>query len=864
MLRTISLLALSLMLMASAAIAADACSVVIPTSGKAGTVTADLTGLPKNAVVFRAELVLNPLGHLQPRSAKPTKVYPEGQPDKPLPWIAPRFVSLDALEAVKAAIKDCKPLSLVAESTINGVARLEVSCVGGKPEKALPAVKDVKLLHRAGQTFITFVEPVQPSSMSAQAPWDGKLASVAVKAGDKVAKGQLLAKMDPTDKQKKLDELKAGLEQSKDKAKTQKEIKDIEADLTQVEIKSLCDGVAAGEPKAAGAALKAGEAVATFDIDLAPGAYPDLPKGRYVSMVRDAAAKKSPGLRFRIWRSGEKITPETIAKAELVGEVSPLSVWNSRYHQDGTAGAAPMRYAVVDNQPLTWGTGVYAHNPPKAGKGFYAVTACVNGEEDFSKLAASAEGVDETVGLGEPVLQEMQQVKGWQYRTGPLTRLIYVRWENGPHSSTPSNPIDYLVVMGDEPKTEGLTGEAAANRAFRVEPAPVGLHLHCWGGSAEGGYGWWHNAHRGAILIASTQIPYDWWTGYHEANGTSKSYGDGFVQAYTMKRVLGFLDWAVTQHEKAPDLCRKHWRKLDLTRVFTAGSSMGGAGAPMYPIRYGDRIAWCIAWVGVHIPAESPTYTGSYEGSYGPVKLGNKMADGTSAWDYFSDEWYLRQNPKAETGFIMASNGMDDDGIGWPQARKFARALQETRRPHIFNWALGGHGTRTLIGPNFDLDVRTDQTLPAFTNCSLDSNIGTAKPLSKEEQAAEKAKQEEEKTAGKRQNVAVGPFDGDPFGQYNGYLWWQTDDIVDKADAWEMTVILKPNAPKDECKVDLTPRRLQQFKTPKGAKFAYTVTDESGKQLSQGTASADELDLLTLKQITLQKGKNRVKIATAK
>ena len=80
-----------------------------------------------------------------------------------------------------------------------------------------------------------------------------------------------------------------------------------------------------------------------------------------------------------------------------------------------------------------------------------------------------------------------------------------------------------------------------------------------------------------------------------------------------------------------------------------------------------------------------------------------------------------------------------------------------------------------------------------------------------------------------------------------------------------MTVILRSNAPKDSCKVDLTPRRLQKFATPRGRTFRYTVTDlQKDEVLASGSATADEFDLLTLKQIPLVKGKNRVKIVPAK
>ena len=730
---------------------------------KAKLLTVDLAGLPKDAGIFRAELVLNPLSPHSQAPLEPTTVYPEGQPDRKLKFVAPLFRGLDAREAVEAAVKAGRPLRLKVETTAAGVNRLEVSCLNGKPRAAaIPRATNLKVTHRKGQSLVVFAEP-------------------------------------------KIEE------------------------------------------------------------------FPDFKTGRDVEQFRAEFLKQHAGVTFRVWRGPEQITARTIAKARLVGECGPLTAWNSGYHQDDTAKQPPLRYRVTDGgEPVPWGTGLYAHNPPEAGRAWYAVTVAVGGEEDFDQLDggnAAADPVEETVGMGEPVFQWMEQPKEWMYRQGPLTRLIYTRWESWPHASTPSTPIDYLVAMGDEPPPAPLPREPE-HRAWKVEPAPVGLHLHCWGGSLNGGYGWWHNAHRGAVLIASNQVPYDWWTGYHERRGTARTFGDGRVQPFSMNRMFGFLEWASKQWQESPAPLRTHWRQLDLTRVFTAGSSMGGAGAPMFAVRGGDRVAWCVAWVGVHVPELSPQFRGSYEGSYGPRDAAVTMPDGrTSPWDWFSDVWWLRNNIKAETGFIMASNGKDDGGIGWRQAWEFARALQETRRPHLFNWGMSGHGTRTLVGANFDLDVRTDQSLPAFTNGTLDGNLGTGILKTKEEMEAERNRLAEEATKAGRdpKQVRVCPTDGDPEGAFNAHLGWGTDDVVDTPGAWEMTVILKGSAPKDSCRVDLTPRRLQRFRTPAGAKFRYTVTDvAAGKVLAEGSAVADPYALVTLKQIPLVKGKNRVRIVPEK
>ena len=102
--------------------------------------------------------------------------------------------------------------------------------------------------------------------------------------------------------------------------------------------------------------------------------------------------------------------------------------------------------------------------------------------------------------------------------------------------------------------------------------------------------------------------------------------------------------------------------------------------------------------------------------------------------------------------------------------------------------------------------------------------------------------------------------DGDGSGQANWYLWWSTKDIVDEDSKWEMTVGLAKNAPKDDCTVDVTPRRLQKLKSKPGQAFTWTNTALDGKSLGSGTETADKWGLLTIKQAIVTKAKNRIVI----
>jgi pimeloyl-ACP methyl ester carboxylesterase len=519
-------------------------------------------------------------------------------------------------------------------------------------------------------------------------------------------------------------------------------------------------------------------------------------------------------VRYRIYRSDHPIT--SVADCEPIGEAPALSCWNVDYY-----GIYPKpedmarRYVVESGQnPVPPGTGIYVHNPKREDAAYYAVTALIDGVENTSLSAANSLRIPirETRGQGAPVLQRVERPASFNYVKNP-TLYYYVRWESPPNCAMMGKPFDYVVAIPANLK----------------RPAPVGIHLHCWGANLNSGYGWWYKGADGHILIASNQIPYDWWTGYHElywqGEADRDAWKQGFVRPYSQTRLLSFLDWVATQWD------------VDLTRTHVAGNSMGGSGAPMLAIRYPTRIAWTTSWVGVHVPSLTPRFKGAYERVYGPESWQVRFENGASVWDHFNDAWYLQNNPQKEIGLICFSNGKNDSGIGWPQATKFLRALQATRRPHIFVWGQGGHGQRarlplSLSDRSMPMGLRIDQSLPAFTACSLDDNPGNGDPA-----------------------------DGDPAGQINLYLYWQTEDIVDQTERWLITVGLVSKAPQNECTVNLTPRRLQRFKPLPGRTLQWRNTSlQDNTEIQSGQTIVDEYGLVTLKGIKVSKAKNRIQL----
>jgi len=574
----------------------------------------------------------------------------------------------------------------------------------------------------------------------------------------------------------------------------------------------------------------------------------ELTIGEYAAIrSKLAQAEKTRRVRYRILRHTRPITPANVAAAAVLAEVAPLSGAN----HDGGLGhfgrkKETQNRFVVDlaKGKVPWGTGLYVHTTAEAAGTFhYAVVAVINGRANLKDITAAnappAGAAEKASPRPVPVLQlDAADGKGrfGGVRSGARVRL-YVTWNAPPFTNLPNQPYNWSVTI-DEKKL--------------ARPAPVGLYLHEWGGTHVRTTWGWPGGRTGILVAGNDYPPQTWWYGWHEALGTSRSWGSGKVHNYTERRVLAFLDWVATQ-----------W-PVDPNRIYAQGGSMGGSGIYTFCLRNGGRFAMIRGNVGIANWTVRGHFTTALELCTGYLNWKTPASDAATVADRMNMAAWLRAHPAVETPFLAAGNGKDDGAIGWAQAVTFFKALQDTRRPHAVFWGMRGHGTPP---PSLRIDdkrhqaFRLDQTLPAFTRCSLDDDMGTATPL----KTPKDFKNRWDKIQKDR-------FDGDSEGGLNLHLRWETDEkaVVDTPQAWAMTFLLDKSCRAKECTADVTPRRCRKFKARAGQKFTWTVKavadpdGAGGKIIQSGQAEADKHGLVTMRKVVIRKTGSQVRLTAAK
>jgi hypothetical protein len=580
------------------------------------------------------------------------------------------------------------------------------------------------------------------------------------------------------------------------------------------------------------ARFKDGDTMISFNEVNSPLTNENTTCGQYNSAIDTLDLVQE--VRYRIYRSTVPVSAAAdVVHLEYVDEIKPLSCWNAQYYGMYNCNGTMIvpRYPLDDLVIADPGTGIYVNRFKGTGQqtAYYYVSRAVNGAEDFSVISVNgnaSQSVTESPGYGMVVLREVQTPESFQYVDNP-TLNYYVRWECPPTANVPSKPYDYLVAESPASKNK--------------EHPAVNLALHCWGGSLNGGYGWWYRSEEGAIMVSSNQYPYDWWTAYNENLGTIKSLTGSTVKPFNQVRLLSFLyDFAIPEFNADP------------SRITLSGTSMGGSGASMWGIRSGHIFSNIISWVGVHIAEESPTFTGSYLGVYGGDRSRNCVysneglarfgyetilkEDNVSPWDYWDNEHWLNAHRGVAIPWISYANGRNDNSIGWEQAYKNTLALMDTKRPFNFHWGMGGHSERALLLGTADdrycsLDFRKNQFMPAFSNCSHDTDLGASAGASPET------------------------------GLINQYFMWNTATIEDSIHHIAFNTWLINSAPSDSCTTNISFWRVQNMLIKPGYRYNWeSLNVSTGAVVQSGNAVADSMGLITIEGVRVRKGSNSRRI----
>lgn len=552
-----------------------------------------------------------------------------------------------------------------------------------------------------------------------------------------------------------------------------------------------------------------------------------------------AGMDKTRRVRYCVYRSANPITAETLAAAELIAEVKPLSGWNvngrnierpidrvvvtatymktPRYgsvfdsaRMDGEYGVdCPIDRFVIpgSRKPLPRGTGLYVHTPERAGMAYYAVLASVDGVQNTATFAVT-KAVAEVAGAGEPVLQgELPPGPLWRYKQ---KRLHYVRWVAPPLSNLPSRYFNWSVGI---PET-------------MPKAAPLELNLHYDRGS------YWRTQYRlerDSIVISPHDFPFPtWWYGYHESRDTLRSLSQGAIHNYTQRRLLSFVEWA---SEKWP---------VDRGRVLVTGIRYrGGFGALRLGVSFPDVFALVVtghglpdARYGVNEVNRFRWSQGQFDSlvaAVGQVDWGLKTADGANVWDALDVNKQIRALPPTAKLPLIAMTSRND----WTPCREFYQLMLAKRRPVMGSYMWGGTTllpvSATSTWPNAVRQlVRSDQPLLAFKSATVDELLGGGKQ-----------------------------------GEFNWNYRWRPETVVDKPDRCEVVVFYQKKYGRGDPKTaDVTIRRLARFKPSPGQTVSWFVAPGADQAAQSGELTIGADGLLVIPGVDISEAGVRIVVTT--
>ncbi len=548
--------------------------------------------------------------------------------------------------------------------------------------------------------------------------------------------------------------------------------------------------------------------------------------------VADSTAK------YRIYRSNAAIT--SVSGLTQLGEVDRNTTLDSRAAVEG-AGAKP--YRIVPGVDLSLASGLFVHSAAETGAFHYAVTSVNIGGENtvvVSGVNSTANALAETLDLPQPVLQRtLTPGNGREYD-------IYVHWTS--HVGTPLYPKMCILP------SKAFTFMILRRGSVGLHPLVVLFH----------GYSSYYYGSPGNPIIG-TGYPDEWvlscddyldnylqssfWYGYNDGfNWTTglPTPTTGTNVDYTQRRVVYAIDWA---RANLP---------IDLNRVYCAGWSAGGTGATFTSHSLRDRVAAHVSWVPkldftflTEVIPNASFNPAQWQRVYSERKWGTMASflpcsDGIPTYDRLNYSYLVDATASEDLPHSTFFAGRNDNIVGWAEKIGPLMALQAAKQSFVFLWDSRTHDGVAIPGEwapmqywnTWFYDYDLSGSLPAFSNCSADGNLGNGDPTT-----------------------------ADSMGTINGYLRWDAPPI-DLASSWSVIVrnrdllsVYGTESAPEAITVDVTPRRFQVFTVLGSGLYPWEVRDATTDSLiSSGETVPDGNGLLTVPGVLVTDNGARVTI----
>lgn len=298
-----------------------------------------------------------------------------------------------------------------------------------------------------------------------------------------------------------------------------------------------------------------------------------------------------------------------------------------------------------------------------------------------------------------------------------------------------------------------------------------------------------------------------YWFGY-QCVPQGASHTEPRVYPFTENQIVWITQWVIKHYGVNPN------------EVYVGGRSSGAVGSFLVGFRHPQLYTAVFPVCGRVRRVPAIALDGKFDREKGAM-----MFDGETAYYDRADAAKFAAGRHDDLPFVGWACGRHDGWATWPEQIAMVKAMTANHHGFAFSWNNGNHssGGRAMdaIRKYYPPELFTkDRSYPAFGNSSLDNDMGS------------------------------GDADaGDLVGGINlGFRW---SDVSDTPNRW--SIHLSNELAEKEMAVDVTPRRCQQFKPKPGDTFKWT--NSAG---GIGTTTADKWGLVTIKQLTINPGKETI------